>query len=77
MKRHNTQALILTYLARHTCATLEELTKDLGLSESAVLSGTSRLKRRGYITYKWLRVGGRRRRLYCINSSFLKEIHAQ
>lgn len=66
--------LILTYLARHTCATLEELSKDLYLSKSAVLSACSRLKSKGYITYKWLRSEGKRKRLYCINTSFLKEI---
>ena len=69
--------LVLAYLSRRTCATLEELKNDLGLSESSLLSATSRLKSKGYIHYKWLRVGGARKRLYCINSTFLKEIHAQ
>ena len=77
MGRHNTQMLILAYLARRTCATLEELSKDLGLSESSILSACSRLHSKGYITYKWLRISGTRRRLYCINSTFLKEINAQ
>ena len=77
MKRKNSQALILAYLSRHTCATLDNLVNDLGLSQSAALSACSRLRAKGLITYKWLKMsGGKRKRLYCISSTFLKEIHA-
>ena len=65
---------LLIYLVRKNCATLEEVVKDLGLNEGTAKVYLSRLAQEHVITRRWLRVGGTKKRLYCINTTLLKEL---
>ena len=70
----NTRGLVLSYLAKKTCATLEEIAESVKISKGNVKTVLSRLARERYITRRWIRVAGQRKRLYCINTSVLKEM---
>jgi len=70
----NKQALVLFYLARKNCATLVEICRDLRLDENNAKVTLSRLAKQRFITRRWLRdVTGKRKRLYCVNSTKIKE----
>ena len=64
------------YLGRKNCATLEEICRDLRINENNAKVTLSRLSREHYITRRWLRdVSGKRKRLYCISTTRLKEFN--
>jgi len=70
----NTRGIILLYIGRKNCITLQEVCRDLHLDEHNAKMALSRLTREHYITRRWMRdSNGRRVRLYCISSSKLKE----
>ena len=72
----NTRGIILFYLARKNCATLGEICGDLKISENVAKIALSRLAQERMITRRWLRtVDGKRLRLYCVNTSVLKELN--
>jgi len=72
----NTRALVLFYLGRKNCATLGEICRDLRLNENNAKVILSRLARERYITRRWLRdVSGKRKRLYCVSTTRLKEFN--
>jgi len=71
-----TQTLILFYLGRKNCATLDEICKDLHINENNAKVILSRLAREHYITRRWLRdVSGKRKRLYCVSTTKIKELN--
>ena len=65
---------LLIYITKKNCATLEEIIKDLGLKEGTAKVYLSRLAQEHIITRRWLRVGGTKKRLYCVNTTLLKEL---
>jgi len=70
----NGKALVLFYLARKNCCTLVEICRDLGIEENNAKVILSRLAKEHYITRRWLRdVSGKRKRLYCISTTKIKE----
>jgi len=70
------RGLVLLYLARKNCATLSEICKDLGIDENNAKVTLSRLAKQHYVTRRWLRdVSGKRKRLYCISTTILKEFN--
>jgi len=72
----NTKALVLFYLGRKNCATLAEICRDLQLDENNAKVTLSRLAREHFVTRRWLRdVSGKRKRLYCISTTRLKEFN--
>jgi DNA-binding MarR family transcriptional regulator len=72
----NNQALVLFYLGRKNCATLEEICRDLHLNENNAKVTLSRLAKQRYVTRRWLRdVTGKRKRLYCVSTTRLKEFN--
>jgi DNA-binding MarR family transcriptional regulator len=75
LKPHmNTRGLILFYLGRKNCATLEEICRDLKLDQNNAKVTLSRLAKEHFITRRWMRdSSGKRIRLYCISSTKLKE----
>jgi len=72
----NSKALVLFYLGRKNCATLVEICRDLQIDENNAKVILSRLAKEHYITRRWLRdVSGRRKRLYCVSTTRLKEFN--
>ena len=70
------KALVLFYLGRKNCATLAEICRDLQLDENSAKVALSRLAKDHYITRRWLRdVTGKRKRLYCVSTTKLKELN--
>lgn len=58
--------LILVYLSKRGCLTLEELEKYTNADRRVLLVTLSRLHKRELIYRKWRRFGGRRFREYCL-----------
>ncbi|MBB5255179.1 sulfolobus plasmid regulator [Sulfurisphaera ohwakuensis] len=72
----NIRGLILFYIARKNCATLDEICNNLKINENTAKIALSRLAKEHYITRRWLRTPeGKRFRLYCISSTRLKEFN--
>jgi len=72
----NIRTLILFYLGRKNCATLVEICRDLKIDENNAKVALSRLAKERYVTRRWLRdVTGKRKRLYCISTTKLKEFN--
>ncbi len=70
----NTRALVLFFLARKNCATLKEICEALNLSENNAKVVLSRLAKEKFITRRWLKdIEGKKKRLYCISTTKLKE----
>jgi DNA-binding MarR family transcriptional regulator len=72
----NTRALVLFYLGRKNCATLVEICRDLQIDQNNAKVTLSRLAKERYITRRWLRdVTGKRKRLYCVSTTKIKEFN--
>ncbi len=72
----NTKALVLFYLGRKNCATLQEIVRDLHISEGNAKVVLSRLAKEHYITRRWLKdIEGKKKRLYCISTTKVKELN--
>ncbi len=72
----NTRGIILFYLARKNCATLDEICRDTKIDENNAKVALSRLAKEHYITRRWLRTpDGKRIRLYCVSTTRLKELN--
>ena len=65
---------LLVYITRKNCVTLEEVVKDLGINEGTAKVYLSRMAQEHIVTRRWLRLGGSKKRLYCINTTLLKEL---
>lgn len=65
---------LLVYITRKNCVTLEEIVKDLEINEGTARMYLSRMAQEHIITRRWLRIGSTKRRLYCINTTLLKEL---
>ena len=72
----NTKGLILFYLGRKNCAVLSEICESLNIDENNAKVALSRLTKDHYVTRRWMRdVNGKKVRLYCVNSTRLKEFN--
>ena len=65
---------LLIYLVRKNCVTLEEVVNDLGLKEGTAKVYLSRLAQEHIITRRWVKAAGSKKRLYCINTTLIKEL---
>jgi len=58
--------LILIYLAKRGCLTLEELQQYTSANRNVLLVTLTRLNKKGVIYRKWRRFSGRKFREYCL-----------